>query len=127
MSLRLVDNQQSLELDTPAGGPYVKLGNAQDEPYMKIGAYNSVNNIENTSRDLVIAGSGTTMVRTSGGLTVEGPLRARVAVLPQNPNTAGSPPPTTPTPALGQVYWDSSSLWIYTGQWEKAQIGPPNV
>ncbi|HEX4962249.1 MAG TPA: hypothetical protein VF173_15545 [Thermoanaerobaculia bacterium] len=128
MSLRLLDNTQSLELATPGTGPYVQFGDQQNSgAFMKIGSYGNVNNIENTNRDLIIAGSGKTLIRTSLGLRVEGPFQATTTVLPKNPNSSGTPSPVTPTTSLGQVYWDDSSIWIYTGQWEKAQIGPVTV
>jgi hypothetical protein len=56
------------------------------------------------------------------GLDVGGTIKATGLVLPRNPNS-DKPPPTEPLPVKGQVYWDESGIWIYTGQWERAPIG----
>ncbi|HEX3043492.1 MAG TPA: hypothetical protein VHY08_01955 [Bacillota bacterium] len=59
----------------------------------------------------------------NGDLTVKGSIKASAMVLPRNPNAPS--PPAIPNPIKGQMFWDDSSIWVYTGKWEKAQLGEP--
>ena len=69
-------------------------------------------------------GIGTT--DPSAKLEVAGTIKAQgldidTFIAPKNPNPGAPPEVTDPQP--GQMYWDESSIWIYTGKWEKAHIG----
>jgi hypothetical protein len=63
----------------------------------------------------------------SAELDVNGTVKAKglqveALVLPKNPSPSGSAP-NVPNPQPGQIFWDESSIWVYTGQWEKAHLG----
>lgn len=66
-------------------------------------------------------------LEVNGSLQVDGTLSVPGAlVIPQNPNSSQGTAPNGPAQP-GQIYWDSSSIWIFTGTaWEKTQIGPIN-
>ena len=93
----------------------------EDEGITRVQAYSDG---KNNVGALLLNADGGDVVIGKNGSTVNGNLTVtETLVLPKNPNPSGTVPPT---PALaGQVYWDESSIWVFTGiEWEKCQIGP---
>jgi hypothetical protein len=62
-----------------------------------------------------------TTLDVNGTVKAKG-LQVEALVLPKNPSPSGSAP-NVPNPQRGQIFWDESSIWVYTGQWEKAHLG----
>jgi len=62
-----------------------------------------------------------TTLDVNGTVKAKG-LQVEALVLPKNPSPSGSAP-NVPNPQPGQIFWDESSIWVYTGQWEKAHLG----